>query len=335
MLFVFNYLQEYGEHRSNILQSYAERDNWLGCSIQQSCYDLQATGAYSSTLGICPLYFDLLSRDASLFEISNGRPSTLQSWLNRMNIMTLLECWTWFSSYWKHDTSFTGRLEQGYWQICILVQGNYADAIACYNEVLRVDPMAADGLVNRGNTLKEIGRVSEAIQDYIRAVNIRPTMAEAHANLASAYKDRLCRMLWPSEWTVIGKRDVCPQLVVMCLQLVLTLLGWCSVWVLWDVPFGWISEFSLLLCGDGERNSGHVEAAIKSYKQALFLRADFPEATCNLLHTLQVHIKIIGWHISLEFWGLCYWVCVGLRAERIGIEGVDCIFAHFCALLFL
>jgi hypothetical protein len=34
--------------------------------------------------------------------------------------------------------------------------------------------------------------------------------------------------------------------------------------------------------------SGHVEAAIKSYKQALVLRADFPEATCNLLHTLQV-----------------------------------------------
>ncbi|KAG6474229.1 hypothetical protein ZIOFF_068153 [Zingiber officinale] len=45
---------------------------------------------------------------------------------------------------------------------------------------------AADGLVNRGNTFKEIGRVTEAIQDYIRAVNIRPTMPEAHANLASA-----------------------------------------------------------------------------------------------------------------------------------------------------
>ncbi|KAG6521048.1 hypothetical protein ZIOFF_018114 [Zingiber officinale] len=48
---------------------------------------------------------------------------------------------------------------------------------------------AADGLVNRGNTFKEICRVTEAIQDYICAVNIRPTMPEAHANLASAYKD--------------------------------------------------------------------------------------------------------------------------------------------------
>lgn len=70
------------------------------------------------------------------------------------------------------------------------LQGNYADAISCYNEVLRIDPLAADGLVNRGNTYKEIGRVNDAIQDYIRAITIRPTMAEAHANLASAYKDR-------------------------------------------------------------------------------------------------------------------------------------------------
>ncbi len=76
--------------------------------------------------------------------------------------------------------------------LLILCQGHYAEAIACYNEVMRVDPMAADGLVNRGNTLKEIGRVNDAIQDYIHAITIRPTMAEGHANLASAYKDRLC-----------------------------------------------------------------------------------------------------------------------------------------------
>ena len=64
------------------------------------------------------------------------------------------------------------------------------DAISCYNEVLRIDPLAYDALVNRGNTYKEVGRVNEAIQDYVRAINIRPSMAEAHANLASAYKDR-------------------------------------------------------------------------------------------------------------------------------------------------
>ncbi|XWS64795.1 hypothetical protein CRYUN_Cryun05aG0034500 [Craigia yunnanensis] len=73
--------------------------------------------------------------------------------------------------------------------IIFLPLGNFVEAISCYNDVLRIDPLAADGLVNRGNTYKEIGRVNEAIQDYIRAINIRPNMAEAHANLASAYKD--------------------------------------------------------------------------------------------------------------------------------------------------
>ncbi|KAG9447181.1 hypothetical protein H6P81_013309 [Aristolochia fimbriata] len=36
--------------------------------------------------------------------------------------------------------------------------------------------------------------------------------------------------------------------------------------------------------------NGLVEAAIKSYTEALFLRPDLPEATCNLLHTLQGHL---------------------------------------------
>lgn len=79
------------------------------------------------------------------------------------------------------------------------LQGNYADAISCYNEVLRIDPLAVDGLVNRGNTYKEIGRVNEAIQDYVRAITIRPTMAEAHANLASAYKDRYIFVSFPTD----------------------------------------------------------------------------------------------------------------------------------------
>ncbi|KAG6514046.1 hypothetical protein ZIOFF_024385 [Zingiber officinale] len=69
---------------------------------------------------------------------------------------------------------------------------HYKQAINCDSTFIEAynNLTAADGLVNRGNTFKEIGRVTEAIQDYICAVNIRPTMPKAHANLASAYKDR-------------------------------------------------------------------------------------------------------------------------------------------------
>jgi protein O-GlcNAc transferase len=45
-----------------------------------------------------------------------------------------------------------------------------------------------DAITNTGFASFQ-GRVSEAIQDYLRAVTVRPSMAEAHANLASAYKD--------------------------------------------------------------------------------------------------------------------------------------------------
>nr|CAN80393.1 hypothetical protein VITISV_001595 [Vitis vinifera] len=95
------------------------------------------------------------------------------------------------ATYYKATLAVTTGLSAPFSNLAIIYkqQGNYADAISCYNEVLRIDPLAADGLVNRGNTFKEIGRVSEAIQDYIHAITIRPTMAEAHANLASAYKD--------------------------------------------------------------------------------------------------------------------------------------------------
>ncbi|XP_040960103.1 probable UDP-N-acetylglucosamine--peptide N-acetylglucosaminyltransferase SEC isoform X3 [Gossypium hirsutum] len=95
------------------------------------------------------------------------------------------------ASYYKATLAVTTGLSAPFNNLAVIYkqQGNHMEAISCYNEVLRIDPLAADGLVNRGNTYKEIGRVSEAIQDYICAINIQPNMAEAHANLASAYKD--------------------------------------------------------------------------------------------------------------------------------------------------
>ncbi|CAN8234908.1 unnamed protein product [Cochlearia groenlandica] len=67
---------------------------------------------------------------------------------------------------------FTTKSSSGngkFWN-CLYGMGNYTNAILCYNEVLRIDPLAADALVNRGNTYTEIRRVSEAIQDYMHAI---------------------------------------------------------------------------------------------------------------------------------------------------------------------
>ncbi|WMV48452.1 hypothetical protein MTR67_041837 [Solanum verrucosum] len=104
--------------------------------------------------------------------------------------------------------------QQGSQLLLYVQQGNYGLAMSCCNEVLRINPMATEGLVNRGNIYIEIGKVNEAIQDYTQAIANSPTMADTHILLALAY-------------------------------------------------------------------------TIKSYRQALMLRPDFPRATCNLFHSLQ------------------------------------------------
>ena len=73
-------------------------------------------------------------------------------------------------------------------------QGHYAGAIACYNEVLRIDPMAADGLVNRGNTLKDSGHVEAVIKSHklvstqiFVALNTKSLPSQVHRALGGCY----------------------------------------------------------------------------------------------------------------------------------------------------
>ena len=53
----------------------------------------------------------------------------------------------------------------------------------------RIQPAFADAYSNMGNTLKEMGDVTGAIQCYSRAIQINPAFADAHSNLASVHKD--------------------------------------------------------------------------------------------------------------------------------------------------
>ncbi len=54
----------------------------------------------------------------------------------------------------------------------------------------RIAPTFADAYSNMGNTLKEMGDVSGALQCYTRAIQINPAFADAHSNLASIHKVR-------------------------------------------------------------------------------------------------------------------------------------------------
>jgi tetratricopeptide (TPR) repeat protein len=73
--------------------------------------------------------------------------------------------------------------------------GRQDDAIAQYDEALRLDPAYADAHFYLANALVEKGRIPEAIQHYEAALHSDPNLAEASNNLGMT----LCRIGQPQE----------------------------------------------------------------------------------------------------------------------------------------
>jgi tetratricopeptide (TPR) repeat protein len=66
-------------------------------------------------------------------------------------------------------------------------QGNVQEAIAHYEQAIRIMPDYADAHDNLGNTLKEAGRVGEAKKHYELSLQINPENADAHNNLGNVF----------------------------------------------------------------------------------------------------------------------------------------------------
>jgi protein O-GlcNAc transferase len=65
-----------------------------------------------------------------------------------------------------------------------------------------------------GNTLKEMGDISGALQCYTRAIQINPAFADAHSNLASIHKDSGNIPEAIASYRTALKLKVCPHLSV-------------------------------------------------------------------------------------------------------------------------
>jgi tetratricopeptide (TPR) repeat protein len=68
--------------------------------------------------------------------------------------------------------------------------GSGEKAIAQYHEALRLKPADIKALTKLGNVLQQMGRMQDAIDLYELALRIKPDYAEAHNNLGAALVDR-------------------------------------------------------------------------------------------------------------------------------------------------
>src|SRR4029434_2979820 len=65
-------------------------------------------------------------------------------------------------------------------------KGQSDEAMAHYEEAIRLQPYYADAYYNRGNILFAKGRIDEAIADWEKTLQMQPNDADAHTGLGTA-----------------------------------------------------------------------------------------------------------------------------------------------------
>ena len=68
-------------------------------------------------------------------------------------------------------------------------QGKPKDAIAAYNQAIRLNQDYAEAYSNRGNVKNALGRHEDAIADCNQAIRLKPDLAEAYNNRGNAKSD--------------------------------------------------------------------------------------------------------------------------------------------------
>jgi tetratricopeptide (TPR) repeat protein len=68
-----------------------------------------------------------------------------------------------------------------------LNRGRPEQALEDYNRAIQIKPHVAAGYLGRANTLQVLGRYEESIVDYDKTLEIKSDLANAYINRASAY----------------------------------------------------------------------------------------------------------------------------------------------------
>ena len=136
--------------------------------------------------------------------------------------------------------------------------GRVHDALACFQETIRVDPSVAIHHLNAGNALKMLGRLEAAITCYEQAIRIQPDYVDAHSNMGMVLSD-------------IGRRDAA---IVACRRAI-------------ELDPNYAQAYNNLAVA--VLALGRVDEAIANARKATELNPQSAPQQSNLLYMLNYH----------------------------------------------
>ena len=140
-------------------------------------------------------------------------------------------------------------------------QGKLDEAIAAYNKALSIKPDYAEAYNNMGNALKDQGKLDEAIAAYNKALSIKPDYAEAYNNMGNALKDQ-------------GKLDEAIAAYNKALS----------------IKPDYAEAYNNM--GNALKDQGKLDEAIAAYNKALSIKPDYAEAYNNMGNALKDQGKL-------------------------------------------
>ncbi|VDN45416.1 unnamed protein product, partial [Dibothriocephalus latus] len=165
---------------------------------------------------------------------------------------------------------------------CVYYEQNLIDlAIETYKRAIELQPNFPDAYCNLANALKEKGKVSEAEEYYNTALRLCPTHADSLNNLANIKREQ-------------GRAEEAIRLYVRALEIYPEFAVAHSNLASMLQLQGKLQEAlrhyreAIRISPTILKDGGNLAEAINSYKTALKLKPNFPDAFCNLAHCMQI-----------------------------------------------
>jgi predicted O-linked N-acetylglucosamine transferase (SPINDLY family) len=170
------------------------------------------------------------------------------------------------------------------------------DALASYDKAIYLKPDYADAFNNRGNTLQELKRLDEALASYEKAVSLKPDYAEAFNNRGSALKElkRLDEALASYDKAISLKPDYADAFYNRgnALQ---ELKRLDEALASYDKAISLKPDYAEAFnnCGNTLQELKRLDEALASYDKAIALKPDYAEAFNNRGNALK-ELKRLG-----------------------------------------